>query len=132
MLVVIAGTDKQRLGCSKIPLKWLIKWRNTKQSKYFSAQSITVDCDSLRTTYINFMHSKKTKNRYAVRTRCMPSKPSLKTDQRSARPKIRGLTDPFDPQILGRAKRKSVFRLIKTMKPYDTEYYTGAGCSKLG
>jgi hypothetical protein len=29
-----------------------------------------------------------------------------------------------DPQILGRAKRMSVFSLIKTMKSYDTEYYT--------
>jgi hypothetical protein len=25
----------------------IIKWRNTNQSKHFSAQSITVDCDSL-------------------------------------------------------------------------------------
>jgi hypothetical protein len=29
-------------------LKWLIKWRNTKQSNVFSTQSITVDCDSLK------------------------------------------------------------------------------------
>jgi hypothetical protein len=41
---------------------------------------------------------------------------SLKTDLRFARPKIRGSTERFalsvDPLILGRAKRRSVFRLI--------------------
>jgi hypothetical protein len=105
------------------------------------------------------------KNRYAVRTCCMPSKPSLRTDLPSVHPKIRGLAcvagsqfyggpdlqragfwranqaphkteachagysrvdGSVDPRILGRAKRRSVFRLIKTMKPYDTEYYTEA------
>jgi hypothetical protein len=56
-------------------------------------------------------HCNKNKNRYALRTCCMPSKPlwskpSLKTDLRFARPKIRGLTDPW------------------IHEPYNKEYYT--------
>jgi transposase len=42
-------------------LKWLMKWRNTKQSKHFSAQSITVDCDSLTAKVIKIIQSRTLK-----------------------------------------------------------------------